>query len=92
MGHFAGLQEEEAPGRSPALDRGRGPRTCQGERLPCRQADRAPGARASPQGDVRAQLCAAAAAAPSPAILQWLEIRDPFVRLIGSDERCERLT
>lgn len=83
MGHFTGLQEEEAPGCSPALDQDRGPGTRQGERLPCCQADRAPGARASPQGDVRAQLCAAAAAAPSQAILQRLEIRDPFVRLIG---------
>ena len=84
MGHFSGLQEEEAAGGSPPLDADKGPGARQGERLPGRQADRAPGARAGPPGDVWAQLRAAAAAAPSPAILQRLEIRVTFVRLIGS--------
>lgn len=81
MGCLAGLQEEETAGRSPPLDRDERPGACQGERVPGRQADRAPGARPSSQGDVRAQLRAAAAADPA-AILQRLEIRDPFVRLI----------
>ena len=77
---FIGLQEEEAAGGSPALDGDQRHGACQGKRVPRRQVDRAAGAGAGPQGDVRAQL--RAAAATHPAVLQRLEIRDPFVRLI----------
>lgn len=76
----AGLQEEEAAGGSAAVDGEQGPGAREGERVPGGQADRATGARAGPEGDVRAQL--RAAAAPHPALLQRLEIWDPLVWLI----------
>ena len=60
VGGLAVLQEETAAGGSSPLDRDQGPGACQGERVPRRQADRAPGAREGPEGDVWTQLRAAA--------------------------------
>ena len=60
VGSLAVLQEETAAGGSSPLDRDQGPGARQGERVPRRQADRAPGAREGPEGDVWTQLRAAA--------------------------------
>lgn len=60
VGNLAVLQEETTAGGSAPLDRDQGPGACEGECVPRRQTDRAPGAGEGPEGDVWTQLRAAA--------------------------------
>lgn len=48
VGSFVVLQEEKTAGGSAPLDRDQGPGACEGECVPSRHTDRAPGAGESP--------------------------------------------